>query len=339
MNKKLIAIAVASVMAAPVAMADITVSGRVGLHLTAKSFDDSAKDSTGVGDKGQSRLQFDGTAGDAYARIALDGRLGRDNHSHTLDAALPLDADGNANTDETSTDNSTKRDNYLGYKMGGASVQVGRMATAGKNIEKDPLIATFLQTRSTAAESATGSKYGSSSFVNHLIQAKFKAGAATITAQYDIGDKSSSSNEGHTAIAVTGKGGPVRYWASYNNAEADGNDGSLTTSQSNIKVGASMKFGKAKVGLNYTSADKDTGAGGESDSITVTGDIGMGNGLTIHAGVATQDAGGVDNTWMRIAVSKKLSKGASAYAGYTASSSDTPNSDTSEIGAGMTVKF
>jgi len=318
MNKKLIAIAIATAMTAPVAMADVKISGRVAGHLTIFTHDVATNDSTGFGDAGQSRLQFDGTSGDAYARVAYDTRNGFGGAA------------------------SAGRDIFVGYNLGGGtSIQFGRMGTAGKNLEKDQYIATFLQTRNGVAEAVTSKEFGSSSFVGHLIQAKMKAGAATITVQYDVADQAgaASGHEGHTAVSVAGKGGPVRYWASYNNGAANGTDGAATTSPSNIKVGAEMAFGKAKVALNYTSADNDTGAAGESNSIAVTGEIGMGNGLSMNAGFATKDNGGVDETWMRIAVAKKLNAGTMAYAGYTATTSDTPSSDTSTLGAGMIVKF
>jgi hypothetical protein len=318
MNKKLIAIAIATVMAAPVAMADIKISGRVGGHLVSTDTDGAADANVGFDDNGQTRLQFDGTMGNAYARIALDRRLSKNN------------------TDSPYTDQN--RDNYLGYKFGGGmSAQFGRMPTAGKNIEKDPYIATFLQIRKTVAESATASNYGSSSFVDHVAQLKMKAGAANVTVQYDVGSKSTySPNEGHLAIAVTGKGGPVNYWFAYNNGSADGPGGSTPgNDDSNIKFGGSMKFGAIKASLNFTSSDND---GTESDSILLMADMGLGGGLSANFSYATRDAA-EDATWMRLAVAKKLNKGVMVYAGYTTTDYDGATADFTKIGAGMTVKF
>ena len=321
MNKKLIAIAIATAMTAPVAMADVKVSGRVGGHLTIFTHDNSALDSTGFGDAGQTRLQFDATAGDAFARIALDERLGRDNAT-------------------AASYQRTKRDNYIGYNFGNMSASFGRMAGVSKNIEKDPLIATFLQSRGTVAEPlAGGANMGSSSFIDHVITFNMKAGDAKIAVQYDVGDQSNSPNEGHTGIAVTGKGGPVNYFFGYNNGNADGPGGSTPTNdQSNMKVGASMTFGKVKATLVYQSADNN---GAAQSAITARANVGMGNGLSLNAAVAVRsgDVAADDATWMRIAVAKKLDNNATAYAGYTASSYDTANSDHSTLGAGMIVKF
>ena len=319
MNKKIIAIAIATAMAAPVAMADIKVSGRVGGHLV-NTDTDGGTTSMGFDDNGQTRLQFDGSAGDAYARIALDERLTRDQTNY----------------------NAVFRDQYIGYKFGGgASFQFGRMATAGKNVEKDPYIATFLETRSTIANPATSSKYASSSFVDHIIQGKFKAGAAKIAVQYDVGDSSAySPNEGHYAIAVTGKGGPVNYWFALNNGSASGPGGSTPgNDDTNMKLGASMKFGKVKATFNYVSADND---GAEQTAITALADVGLGNGLSMNAGIAVRsgDVAADDATWFRVAVAKKLNKNATVYGGYTTTDYEVGGgADFSKIGAGMTVKF
>ena len=322
MNKKLIAIAIATAMTAPVAMADVKVSGRVGGHLTVYSHDNAANDWTGFSDAGQTRLQFDATAGDAFARIALDERLGRDNATAT-------------------SYKRTKRDNYIGYNFGNMSAAFGRMAGVAKNIEKDPYIATFLQSRGTIAEPlAGGAQYGSSSFIDHVITFKMKAGAANVAIQYDVGDQSAGSpNEGHTGIAVTGKGGPVDYFFAYNNGTASGQSGSTPNNdESNMKLGASMKFGKVKATLVYQSADNN-GAG--QSAITVRGNFGLGDGLSMNGavGLRSGDTAADDATWLRVAVMKKLNANASAYAGYTSTTYDAAGNDNNTLGGGMIVKF
>ena len=349
MNKKLIAIAVASVMAAPVAMADIKISGRVAQDLTITDVDGAANDVRGISDSGHTRLQFDGTAGNAYARIALDERLGRGDHDHDLvitAADLPL-VPGTATTEKTSTDGKTKRDSYVGYKFGGGtSVQVGRMAGAAKNLEKDPYIATFLETRSTIANSYTGGGYGSSSFIDGLAQLQMKTGAAKVTVQYGPAENTGSNN-GHIGVSVAGKAGAVRYWLSYNNGSADGNSLAASyPSQSNIKLGGEMKFGKVKASLNYTSMDKDglsTNANNATDSIALAANMGMGNGLSANVAFATRsgDVAADDATFIRLAVTKKLGKGVKVYGGYTTTDYDdaSAKADTGEFGVGMLVKF
>ena len=352
MNKKLIAIAVASVMAAPVAMADIKISGRVAQDFTITDTDGAANDKRGISDSGHTRLQFDGTSGNAYARIALDERLGRGDHAHDTDtpaitaADLPLAAD-TLTSDKTSTDDKTKRDSYVGYKFGGGtSVQVGRMAGVAKNLEKDPYIATFLETRSTIGNSYTSSRFGSSSFIDGIVQLKMKAGAATVAVQFGPAEYANDNN-GHIGVSVAGKAGAVRYWASYNNGSADGDSSAATyPSQSNIKLGGEMKFGKVKASLNYTSMDKDAAvaaAGTATDSIALAANMGMGNGLSANVAFATRsgDVAADDATFIRLAVTKKLGKGVKVYGGYTTTDYDdaSAKADTGEFGVGMLVKF
>jgi len=316
MNKKLIAIAVASVMAAPVAMADMKISGRVNAQFGMQDATGVADTTGRLDDSGQGRLQFDATSGKAYARFALDTRYGRDRNGAASDWGR------------------TNRDSFVGYKFDGFSLQYGRMGVAGKNIEKDPYIATFLQIRANdITEAATGSKFGSSSFVDDVIQLSAKVGGGKLTAQINIDDNSastSSTNEGMTAVSYAGKAGAVNFWLAYNTGAADG--GGVGNDESNTKIGLSMKIGKAKVTLNHTASDDN---GVKNDSTQIWADMGMGNGLSVNVGFGTNKA---SDTAMRVAVTKKLSKGVSVYAGYGQYDYDA-GGDASTLGAGMTVKF
>lgn len=322
MNKKLIAIAVASVMAAPAAMADIKISGIVAAEFTSLDVDGAGLDPQEIGDSGFTRLQIDGTSGDAYARLAYnDTNRGRD----------------------------TMRDTYVGYKFGGGmTVQAGRMAGAAKNIEKDPYIATFLQQRGTVANSATANIYSSNGFIDDVVQLSMKAGAANVKVQFspeNSDGNGSGPNDAHIGVAVTGKAGGINYFASYNNGQGDVDSPVGTTpSHSNIKLGGSMKFGSAKVTLMYTSMDKDgvSAAGNATDSIFVDGNFDLGNNLSANVGYATRsgDVAADDADFIRAAVLKKLNKGTSVWAGYTTTDFETGGgADTSELGVGMVVKF
>ena len=326
MNKKIIAIAVASVMAAPVAMADLKISGRVNQQFVNTDTDGGASTLNNT-DNGHARLQFDAKSGDVYGRLALDERFGRDN--------------GAAN----GADGRTKRDQYVGYKFGAASLQYGRMGGAAKNIEKDPLIATFLEVRSSVASANPANAYDSSSFVNEVLQFSTKAGNANIKVQLGLSDNdvadattAGDTNQGYTAFSIRGKAGPVTYFASYNNGNAD--QGTTANDDSNTKIGATMKFGKVAATLAIKNQDNN---GFNTDVVVLRANMGLGDGQKIYAGVATrEDDNGAsgDSTWFRLGYSKTLSKGATVYAGYTSTDNDTAGSaDVSTLGAGMTLKF
>ena len=322
MNKKIIAIAVASVMAAPVAMADVTISGRMGGHLTMVPKEGSnannavsTKGKREFGDAGQGRLQFDFTAGKMYARFAYN----------------------DATSSETRDD---YRDRYLGLKFGGSSVQMGTMAGVASNLESDPYIATFLESRKTAAEAYTATNFGSSGFVKSVLQYATKAGGMSIKAQYGPTDNVNNvTSSGHIGFSVKGKAGPATVWAAYNNGKANGTTGT-SANEVNVKVGASMKMGMVKLTVNVTDAD-DGGATAalkdKSTSTLVMANFGLGNGLS--ADVA-HGSNGDKGTWTRAAIAKQMDKNAVLYAG--AVSTKAAGSGTSSIttfGFGGTVKF
>ena len=351
MNKKIIAIAIATAMAAPVAMADMKISGRVNQQFVQTDTDnpgtDASADSTVLNnfDSGQARLQFDATSGDAYGRLALDERFGRDN--------------GGA----SGSDGRVKRDQYVGYKFGASSLQYGRMGGAAKNIEKDPLIGTFLETRSNGVASAeAASAYDSSSFVNEVLQFATKVNGVSIKAQIGMSDgdatastqtttRTGDTNQGYVAIGVSGKAGPVRWFVSHNNGpgeQGEQTDDTPKNDDSNLKVGASMTFGKVNATLVIKNHEEATGVGTveEHEVIVIRANMKFGNGLTGYAGYATNSVSttgnpDVDGTYMRIGVAKKLSKGATLYGGYTATDWDalSGENDVTQLGVGMTIKF
>ena len=360
MNKKLIAIAIASVMAAPVAMADLKISGRFAGHLTNDSKEvgssaaDKTKAATTFGESGASRIQFDGTSGKAFGRIAYvqGGTAGFKG----------------------------SRDLYLGYKFGFGTVSFGRIGGVAKNIEKDALITTFLQLRKTNAEAATGTNYGSSGFVNDVIQVSAKVGGAKIKLQFNPQDNTNRGSSGHVGIGITGKAGPVGYFAAHSNGDGTtkttaataavtavtGVVGTTTVAavapvsaaaavaaststikQTNTKIGASMKFGAAKVTLmNTTSEDKTDGfdatAVHKKIATVLMANIGLGKGLAVDVAASTGDVKTATttkkNTWNRLAISKKINKGFMVYGGVTTSKTDGSDT-TTRTGVGAILKF
>ena len=356
MNKKIIAIAVATAMSAPVLAADLKISGRINQQLTSLSTD---KPGAGVdtdvldySDNGHQRLQFDVKSGDAYGRIAYDARTSK---------------------------NLSNRDLYIGYKFGSSSIQFGRMGNSGKNIEKDPLIATFLEERSSVvAGFGEGSAYDSNGFVSKMAQYATKINGIAVKVQLGLGDNDAAAgaagatNQGHVGVSLSGKVSGVRWFVSNNNGKAEGGDkaaqaakllstytddqGNVQTTQAAVaakaavdndqsitKIGASMKFGKVNTSLTLKMAEDN---GTDSDAIVVRANMNMGEGLTGYFGYgintfSTTGNPDVDATWLRLAVAKKLNKNTTLYGGYTSSEWDAIASqdDTSEIGVGMTIKF
>ena len=328
MNKKIIAIAIASALTAPAAMADMSITGQLGAALV---FGDSnsvptptaggfglkqvATDSyRGMQDSGLSKLDFKGTAGNAYTHIGMDIR--------GLMAGDVLSG----------------RDLYLGYKFDAGSLQFGRMPSALAGLEKDKYNATFLEMRRTAAVASTKDTLTDSFTASPVIQWAMKAGPANVKVQYDPGDNTTSTAaEGYTAISVAGNAGPVAYFVGWNNGM--GTEGVPANKDTNTKIGASMKFGAVKATLVIMNADND---GVKDDSKALLADMDLGSGLSAGIGYGTNKA---KDTWTRLAVTKSLDKSVRIFGGLTskkAGGAANRNGGTSAgttFGAGMAIKF
>ena len=322
MNKKIIAIAIAAAMASPVAMADLKVSGALGAALTFSDSDtgagtDTTASSREMGDNGISKIQFDGTAGNAFARLGIDTRsiMGGANAGAKLNG----------------------RDFYAGYNLSGMSVSFGRMTAALAGLEGDKYNATFLEMRKTAGESCSESTTCNSFTASPVIQLAGKAGALAYKVQVDVTDNTDSSGgEGHFAASVKGKAGAVGYFAGYNNGKST--EGTPALSDSNLKAGASMKFGNVNATLVYMAADA---SDVKTSSVTVLADMDMGNGLSagIAYGMKSSDADTDGDTWTRVAFTKSLDKSAKLFGGATIKSDDSADTTGTVFGLGMAVSF
>ena len=349
MNKKIIAIAIAAAMAAPVAMADVKVSGQIGGALATikteknTTFSDTTRT---VDEAGYSKLQFDATAGMGFARYAV-----------SLGGGLQTSAAP------------TSRDVYFGVKGGWGALQVGRMNGALKNTEKDPYISTGLQLRKTNAIGGDGAE--TSGFVNGLVQYSNKFDAVKVVFQFNPVSKgdttnltdsgtsySKTSHEGMTALNVSGKFGPVNAYAatqSYNNWSTNATT-QVKTKYTDTKIGASMKFGAIKASLQMSSNKTPVGT---INHMLVMADMGLGNGMSVNAAYGTQakldrnaagDTGAAKGTMMRVAINKNLSKGTRVFAGYVVNDTkDATNSagtaiagtavKTTKLAVGLGIKF
>ena len=317
MNKKIIAIAIATAMAAPVAMADMKISGQLGAALTSSDKNtaagsDTDKASREFSESGLSKLTFDGTAGNAYARVGIDIRNIR------TGAATGMRG----------------RDFYFGHKFGAHSVQVGRMGSAVAGLEGDKYNATFLELRRTAAVATTDNALNDSFNASSVIQVAGKAGAVKYKVQYDPTDNTAgSSQEGHFGVGLSGKVGAVALFAGYNNGS--GTEGTPKNKETNTKFGASMKFGSAKVtAVSYAADDNGT----KDTAVALIADMNMGNGLSV--GVAT-GSNKIKSTWSRLALTKSLNKSAKLFGGLTSKVTKTTTTSTTAqvMGVGMVVKF
>ena len=332
MNKKIIAIAIASALTAPAAMADVTVSGQIGAAYISASkgyLTPTAGNSTNKGDLGQtlgsdayrtmednglSQLNFSGNSGNAVFKIGMDIR-GLMQKSYAVG-----------------------RDFWLGYKFNAGTLSFGRMPAALAGLEGDKYNATFLELRRTAAVATTWNESTDTYYTSPIAQWAMKAGGADIKVQFDPADKTSTSGtEGYYAVSVKGQAGAIGYFAGVNNGQ--GKDTGTSTKEQNTKLGASMKFGAVKATLMAMNSDDNTD---KNSAITIMADMDMGSGTSAGVAFGTQTSGANNkDTFMRLALNKQLDKATRIFGGYVAKRNDdaTANKDTNALGVGMAIKF
>ncbi len=292
MNKKVLVAAIAAAMVAPVAQADLKISGRTALELVSEDGNINAQD------YGNQRLQFDISQDNWFGRYALDMRYSK-----------WFDATGS---------NSKFRDFYTGVKTDVGSFSAGRLAGAGKNIEGDRYVGTFLELRNAFVK---GGKYGSSGFVDNMIQWSNKVGGASVKVQYNPTDNGGA--KGDLGLGVKAKAGAADVFLAYNN-QGDSN--------TYWKIGGKMGFGDITARLVYENDDGQT----EAASFALGADMSLGNGM-----VATVDYSDKGETRSeaayRLGIYKKFSKKAHLWAGYTQNGSSS-NTTTAIAAYGVGVR-
>ena len=290
MNKKVLAAAIAAAMVAPVAQADLKISGRVAMELVSEDGAILAKD------YGNQRLQMDWADESGFmGRIALDMRQSK------------FTAPG-----------SEFRDYHTGYKGGFGTLMAGRLAGAGKNIEGDMYVGTFLELRNAFVK---GGSYGSSSFINNMIEYNNKFGDAVFKLQYDPTENGSTAvggKKGDLGASIKAKLAGANVWAAYNN------QGDTDTYW---KLGGDMKFGEIKVRAVY---ENDDGATGDEASWALGADMGFGNDWTGTVDYSDKGKNRAEAAY-RVGVYKKFSKKAHMWVGYT--QNGTSSSTTADIAA------
>jgi hypothetical protein len=371
MNKKILATAIGAAMVAPLAAhADIKVSGRVAADVVSlPSGGGSIGSGITFGDWGQGRLQFDGSSDSGlYARVAVDTRslfFKTTSVTTTGQSGVVYGGayfPGNYYSPYVGFTNYTyagtglaPRDIYFGYKGSWGSVQVGRMAGAVKNLEKDPFIATFLELRNNAYR---GGALGSSSFMDNVVQYANTFGDTSIKLQYDPIDDSTlagslggsgsyqpfgfigaytnftdgNSLNGAMAASLTSKISGANVFIGYNN---NGNFGG-----SYYKLGGNMTFSGIKVSLGYQNLDN--GAGSTTSNFIVGGEMNLGGGQLVDVTYSDKGSDGT-NAFYRIAYMKKMS-GGDFHVGYVNNGGKNNSAGINPgnqgmFGAGVTVKF
>jgi hypothetical protein len=364
MKKTLIATAVAAVMAAPAAMAEITLGGQLQAEVVNAS-GDGVKGNVGEDDAGNPTKSGEGlymsdgweggkaNAGNASAFFVKG--------NHDIGNGLtglyklnfnPMFGDG--------VGAFGGRDAFIGLKGGFGTVLLGKLSTPYKSstVKWDPFLATFLQARGNGGMSGAGHN----GYADNVIAYANEFGPATFVAAVALDEsndtpKDADADGDHALTAsVNVPVGPVELALAYidtagyaafldldkNGKKDPGIDG--TNNIEAIKLG--VKYGGGDVSPLTLAAHYETvdvGGNANHDQIFATAGYMFGaNTVSLNVGIKQPDKGD-DGEYLALGLNHAFNKSVSALIGVSKSddqdSDKTADDDVTLAGVGMRVKF
>jgi hypothetical protein len=268
MNKKILSLAIAAAVAAPMAaQAEVKISGSVARDL----YNQTTKNLQG-GDSGTSKLNIDASEGDAFLRMAWDVRAAAINTTTKLSSSNAA---------------MVAREQYAGIKLGGGKLMVGRQANLASTViyGADTLNATFLEARGKSGGTNTVA-----SFDSGLLGYSMNAGDVSIAVAYGVADKDMGATTNATQAKVGFKAGPVDLAIGYDKDNA----GSVDTTA----ISGKMKFGEVKLNVLV---EQDN-----SQSIVFADATMPLGGMDVNLGLGSNTT--TSSTWTRVAVVKQMGK-------------------------------
>lgn len=263
MNKKLVALGVAAVIAAPAAaLAEVSVGARLQVELT--SYDD--------GDTNDGLYQGDVSEGSNYSALWFEGteELG---NGWTAFGKINFNLDASDDTDGIG-----RRDAFLGMKNEVFALSGGRINSAYKkaSVQYDPFLATSLQARTNGGMSSGG--FGHTNYLEDIIEAAVKFGAISAILQYSFDDNEVTfggdttnqiddltplrSKDGSYSAMLSWGPGPFELFGALSHAEIDENTipvgSTLDDKADNWKLGGKWETGPFMVAAQYEEAELGT---------------------------------------------------------------------------------
>ena len=349
MKKKLIALAIAGAMTAPMAaMADVKITGGLQTQLIANGGSDATSKGLGMGAGGVLENNESGTWGAVNMSASHDLGGG-------LTALMHYGFNVRSTSDQASGndgDHIGTRAAYVGLAGDFGAVLAGRMNHPYKTstIGWDPFVATFMQARGNGGMGgpAWGALYGAETSKAVAYAGTF--GGTKVVAAVVVDDANDTTNDKTVgnhgmAISVNVPVGPVEVAFAHANLSKMGRDGAAVDDDGNL-LGVADKATATKVGVKYAAGDFSVagqyemmGEGlGDGNVMFVTGSYKMGAN-TISASIGMEDDDLRDSTYMAVGVSHALSPKARVFAGYRASDMLDGNYKTNAVGVGMRVSF
>lgn len=349
MKKSAIAIAVAAVLAAPVALADVTVSGQLQTQIVSYDSDDGM---VTAGDAPLNGLQMtDGGMGDNNE----GGNWGALTFSASEDLGNGLKALAkygfNVKTENSGNDIGT-RDAYVGLAGGFGAVLAGRMNHPYKTstIGWDPFLSTFAQARGNGG--MVGGLHGSE--INNALAYAGTFGGVKVVAAVVLDEGAEpapatgedTNGEHGLSFSVNAPVGPVELALAYIDVSEHQGDGTAAygaqaKDSSALKLGAKFASGDFSVAAQYEMLDKGFIDGvNEASQLYLTGSFKFGNNsVSASYGMFEVDNAPDEDTYMAIGLNHAFSGNTSAFVAYRMTDWAGDNNDTSAIGAGLRVKF
>ncbi len=342
MKKNMIALAVASAMVAPAAMAEVSITGTLQAEIVSVSGDNT---NNGL------YLMDGATYGTPNGHNA--GALGF-SVNHDLGNGLTGFAKTNLNV-QADTNTIGTREAYVGLKGGFGTVLAGRLSTPYKTatVKWDPFLATFMQARGN--KGMGGGIYGNGSYLANAVAYANKFGPAkvVIAAGFDeandAGATSPSTTGNHaTSVSINAPVGPVEIAVAMLNASDYGvSTGAAAADRNNTKFGVKYSAGAITVAAVVENSDVN------SDDGTYTwlnasykmgaNTFSLGYGMFADDNTGGAAAAARDANYIALGMKHAFSKKVSAHVGYRATNIDEPtgvaSADESLVGAGLRVSF
>lgn len=332
MKKSVIAAAVAAVVAAPAALADVTISGGLQAELVSVGGDATrTADGVYLADGGMSGNMDGGNFGFLSFKASED-----------LGGGLKALANYTLNTH---TDSSTGvRESYVGLSGGFGTFLAGRLNHPYKTstVGWDPFLATSLQARGNGG--MAGALHGSE--INNAVAYANSFGSVKLVAAAVIDEKKDGTNDDTTgnhavSFSVNAPIGPVELAVAYIDLSEHGDLGVAADKASAVKVGLKFASGDLTVAGQVEMLDEGFGDGNVA---YLTGSYKMGsNSISLAYGKTDSDlvAGSEDETYLAVGLNHSFSKMTSGYVGYRATNdvAGSDGVDETALGAGLRVKF
>jgi len=266
MQKKLLAVAVAGVLAAPVAaMADVTVYGTIdtGLRSTSKVVTSTGNESlleVTEGTRTTNRWGLKGSedlGGGLRANFTLEGQYASDTGAGPGSGATTVGSSNNTSTASINNNQGLfQRKSIVGLSGGAWSVDLGRDYTVNFKTQGiyDPMSYTYTGITPAAGNNVAGTR------ASNLVTAGFRFGTGGIRVDYSFGETAGETGNAQYGINADFAFGPVTVAGAFSsrNFAAGGAVGDV--GQDTLNLGVVWKIGAFTLRGGYSTSEYSTDA-------------------------------------------------------------------------------